>query len=166
MGVPLHDDQQLYALLMLEGFQAGLSWITILRKRENFARAFDDWDPVKIATYDEEDRARLMGDAGIVRNRLKVAAATQNARAWLQIMENEGSFDRYLWNFVDGVSVRQAPRPTSHQGLPATTPLSDAISKDLKKRGFTFVGSTIVYSFLQSAGLVDDHMAGCWRVET
>lgn len=160
-GVPVFDDQQLFERLMLEGFQAGLSWITILRKRENFANAFDNWNPDTIAAYGPDDIARLMADAGIVRNRLKVEGAVKNARAYLQLLES-GSFSDYLWSFVGGSVIRAETPPQAGQ-IPATSPESDAMSKDLKKRGFTFVGSTICYAFMQSAGLVDDHIAGCWK---
>jgi DNA-3-methyladenine glycosylase I len=162
-GVPCHDDRELFERLMLECFQAGLSWQTILRKRENFHRAFDGWDAVRIAAYGPDEAARLMGEAGIVRNRLKVAAATQNAGALLRLQADEGSFDRYLWRFVGGAPIVRAPRYQLLSELPARTPASDALSRDLKRRGFTFVGSTIVHAFMQSVGLVDDHMAGCFR---
>jgi DNA-3-methyladenine glycosylase I len=160
-GVPCHDDRELFELLLLEGFQAGLSWQTILRKREHFRRAFEGFDPEVIARYDEPQFERLLADPGIVRNRLKVRGAAQNARAFLQVQDERGSFDRYLWNWVDGTPV--VSRPASLSGVPASTPLSNAISKDLKRRGFTFVGTTIVYAFLQSVGVVDDHIATCFR---
>jgi DNA-3-methyladenine glycosylase I len=163
-GVPVYDDQQLFERLMLEGFQAGLSWITILRKRENFARAFDHWNPGVIAAYGPDDISRLMADAGIIRNRLKVEGAVKNARAYLQLRESN-RFSDYLWSFVGGSILRADPPPQPGQ-IPATSPESDAMSKDLKKRGFTFVGSTICYAFMQSAGLVDDHHAGCWKAQT
>src|SRR3712207_5349973 len=140
-GVPCHDDRELFERLLLECFQAGLSWQTILRKREHFRRAFDGFDQVVVAEYGEPEFERLMADPGIVRNRLKVRGATQNARAFLAIQEERGSFDRYLWVWVDGAPV--VSRPASLAEVPASTPLSDAISKDLKKRGFTFVGTTI-----------------------
>ena len=161
-GVPCHDDQRLFEQLILEGFQAGLAWITILRKREHFRRAFEGFDPERIARYDERDFERLLADPGIVRNRLKVQAAPRNARAFLQIREEYGSFDRYLWNWVDGEPVRR-PGLRTLADVPATTPLSDAISKDLKRRGCTFVGSTIVYAYLQSVGVVDDHVENCFK---
>ncbi len=161
-GVPCHDDRELYERLMLEGFQAGLSWSTILRKRDNFFRAFDGWQPELVANYGEEEFARLMADAGIVRNRLKVRAATQNAQAFLRIQQEFGAFDRYLWDWVDGEPLRD-PAGRTPESIPASTPLSDALSKDLKKRGFTFVGTTIVYAFMQSVGLVDDHTVDCFR---
>jgi DNA-3-methyladenine glycosylase I len=159
-GVPCHDERELFERLILEGFQAGLSWSTILRKRANFVRAFDGFDPRIVAAYGNEDAARLLGDAGIVRNRLKVAAAITNAQALLATQDAFGSFDAYIWGFAP-----DAPRtrPRSLGDIPATTPESDAMSKDLKRRGFRFVGSTICYAFMQSAGLVDDHVVGCFR---
>lgn len=161
-GVPCHDDIELFERLMLEGFQAGLSWSTILKKRENFRRAFDGFDPLLVADYGEVEYERLMADAGIVRNRLKVLAATRNARAFLEVQAQHGSFDNYIWGFVDGTPLR-LPEGVTRESLPASTPLSDAISKDLKKRGFTFVGTTIIYAFMQSIGLVDDHTVECFR---
>ncbi len=162
-GVPIRDDQDLFAKLMLDGFQAGLSWSTILNKWENFDRAFDGWDPEKIAVYTQDDIDRLMADPGIVRNRLKVNGAVKNARAYLQLQEDEGSFSDYLWSFVGGDTI--VMRPTGQEDFRATSPESDAMSKALKKRGFTFVGSTICYAFMQAVGMIDDHVAGCWRVE-
>ena len=162
-GIPIHDDQQLFALLMLEGFQAGLSWRTILLRRESFARAFDNWDPEAIATYAEPDIERLMNDPGIIRNRLKVNGAVKNARAYLQIQAETGSFAEYIWSFVGGETITRPRISALEEGL-STTPESDAMSKALKKRGMTFVGSTICYAFMQSAGLVDDHAAGCFRI--
>jgi DNA-3-methyladenine glycosylase I len=161
-GVPCHDDRDLFERLMLESFQAGLSWSTILKKRGNFRRAFEGFDPVRVAQYGEPEFERLMGDPGIVRNRLKVLAATRNARALLEVQAECGSFDRYIWGFVDGEPVRPV-NGMSRESLPASTPLSDAISKDLKRRGFTFVGTTIVYAFMQSIGLVNDHTIDCFR---
>jgi DNA-3-methyladenine glycosylase I len=160
-GVPCHDDRALFERLLLEGFQAGLSWQTILRKRDNFRRAFDEFDPALIAAYDEADIARLLADPGIVRNRLKVRAAIDNARAMLATADEFGSFDRYIWRFAPEPSSR----PSRLAEVPASTPASDAMSRDLKQRGFRFVGSTICYAFMQSAGLVDDHVAGCFRAE-
>jgi DNA-3-methyladenine glycosylase I len=160
-GVPCHDDIELFERLLLECFQAGLSWSTILRKRDNFRRAFEGFDPARIAAYGPDDFARLMADAGIVRNRLKVDGATKNARAYLAIQAEHGSFDHYLWNWVDGQPL--VNQPTSLAEIPASTPLSDAVSKDLKRRGFTFVGTTIIYAFLQSVGVVDDHETSCFR---
>jgi DNA-3-methyladenine glycosylase I len=160
-GVPAHDDRELFEMLTLEGAQAGLSWITILRKRESYRAAFDNFEPATVAAYGEEKIAALLADTGIVRNRLKIAAAIRNARAFLEIQHEHGSFDAYLWQFVGG-----APRVNAWTGLgdiPASTPESDALSKDLKKRGFTFVGSTIVYAFMQSTGMVNDHTTACFR---
>ena len=157
-GVPVRDDARLFEMLLLEGAQAGLSWITILRKRENYRRAFAAFDAEKIARFDAKKRARLMLDEGIVRNRLKIESATGNARAFLR-MQEQGSFADWLWAFVDGEPIVNAPKSMAQ--VPARTELSDAISKDLKKRGFRFVGSTIVYAFLQATGIVDDHLAGC-----
>ena len=159
-GVPCHDDRDLFERLILEGFQAGLSWVTILRKRDAFIRAYDGFDPLIVAAYGPADEARLLADAGIVRNRLKVAASISNAQAFLQTQEEFGTFDAYIWRFAP------APRPERFRTLaeiPAATPESDAMSKDLKRRGFRFVGSTICYAFMQSAGLVDDHVANCFR---
>ncbi|MEX0781957.1 MAG: DNA-3-methyladenine glycosylase I [Dehalococcoidia bacterium] len=158
-GVPCHDDRDLFERLMLEGFQAGLSWSTILAKRENFRRAFDGWDAERIAAYGPDDIARLMADAGIVRNRLKVEAAVKNARAFLAAREEFGTFDAYIWGFARPSA--EGPAPVTFAEVPATTPESDAMSKALKKRGFTFVGSTICYAFMQSVGMVNDHLATC-----
>lgn len=160
-GVPSHDDRHLFEMLLLEGAQAGLSWITILRKRENYRRAFDGFDPRKIVRYGEAEQTRLLADAGIVRNRLKIASAIGNARAFLEVADEFGSFDRYLWDLVDGEPLRNRWRSQSE--VPASTPLSDRFSKDLKRRGFRFVGSTICYSFLQATGLVNDHLTVCFR---
>ena len=160
-GVPLRDDRALFELLLLEGAQAGLSWRTILHKRENYRRAFDGFDPARIARYDARKRAKLLADAGIVRNRLKIEAAIGNAKAYLALREAEGSFSDWLWHFVGGrpiVSRRRKPGD-----VPAATPESDAMSRELKRRGFKFVGSTICYAFMQAAGMVDDHADGCWR---
>jgi DNA-3-methyladenine glycosylase I len=160
-GKPIRDDQALFALLMLEGFQAGLSWRTILYKRENFARAFDDWNPEFIAAYTEDDIVRLMGDPGIIRNRLKCTGAVRNAHAYLELKAELGSFSDYLWSFVGNTTITRPRIASIDQGL-STTPQSDAMSKALRKRNFTFVGSTICYAFMQSAGLVDDHAEGCF----
>jgi DNA-3-methyladenine glycosylase I len=160
-GVPQHDDSMLFEFLILEGAQAGLSWITILRKRENYRRAFDAFDAEKIARYGDSDVARLLGDAGIVRNRLKVAAAINNAQRFLDLREERGSFDAYLWDFVDGMPVQNTWRTMVE--LPATSTISDALSKDLKRRRFKFVGSTICYSLMQAVGLVNDHLVDCHR---
>jgi len=162
-GIPLRDDRELFAKLMLDGFQAGLSWSTILYKRDNFERAFDGWDPETIAAYTQTDIDRLLADPGIVRNRLKVAAAVRNARAYLRLMDEEGSFSDFLWAFVEGEPIVR--RPAGREDFRATSPESDAMSKALKQRGFTFVGSTIVYAFMQATGMIDDHVLGCWRTE-
>ena len=162
-GVPCHDDRDLFERLILEGFQAGLSWSTILRKRQAFVRAFDGFDPKIVAGYGQVDVARLLNDAGIVRNRLKVAAAISNAQAFLETRDAFGSFDAYIWQFAPEPRPR---RPRSLEDIPATTPESDAMSNDLKRRGFRFVGSTICYSFMQSAGLVDDHVESCFRANS
>ena len=159
-GVPCHDDGELFERLMLEGFQAGLSWSTILNKREGFRRAFEGWASEKLANYGPDDIARLMADPGIVRNRLKCAAAVKNARSFLAAQAEYGSFDAYIWSFAsDAPLVR--PIPVSMAEVPASTTESDAMSKALKKRGFTFVGSTICYAFMQSVGMVNDHLAEC-----
>jgi DNA-3-methyladenine glycosylase I len=160
-GVPVHDDRLLFEFICLEGAQAGLSWITILRKREHYRRVFDNFDAEKISRYDDSKIAELLQDAGIVRNRLKVNGFVKNARAFLEIREQGGSFDEYLWSFVDGETI-QTNRKSAEQ-VPANTEISDAMSKDLKKRGFTFVGSTICYAFMQAAGLVNDHTENCYR---
>jgi DNA-3-methyladenine glycosylase I len=160
-GVPEWDDQALFAKLILDGAQAGLSWITILKKRDNYYRAFDDFDPVKIASYTEEKVASLLADPGIVRNKLKVNAAIINAQAYLKLREEEGSFAEFIWQFVGGKP--KVNRWTSLKELPASTPESDAMSKALKKRGFKFVGSTICYAFMQAVGMVNDHRVDCFR---
>lgn len=160
-GVPSHDDRHLFEMLILEGAQAGLSWITILKKRENYRRAFDGFDPKRIAKYDEAKIESLMQDAGIVRNRAKVNAAVINARAFLDVQREFGSFDAYIWRFVGGRPIVNHWKFLGE--VPAHTPESDAMSKDLAKRGFKFVGSTICYAFMQACGLVDDHVIGCFR---
>ena len=160
-GVPLHDDRLLFEFLILDGMQAGLSWATILKKRDNFRRAFDDFDPYLVAQYGDEKVAALLADPGIVRNRLKVAAAVQNARAFLEIQREYGSFDAYIWQFVGGKPKQNAWVALSE--IPARTPESDAMSKDLTRRGFKFVGSTICYAFMQAAGMVNDHIVNCFR---
>ena len=161
-GVPVRDDRALFEKLCLEGFQAGLSWITILRKRENFRDAFLGFEPARIVTMGEADVARLMGDAGIVRNRLKIEATITNARAWLDMMAaRPDGFSGFVWEAVDGETV--VNRPRSMADVPAKTPAAEALSKRLKKAGFRFVGPTICYAFMQSMGLVDDHLEGCWR---
>jgi DNA-3-methyladenine glycosylase I len=160
-GVPVHDERLLFEFLCLEGAQAGLSWITILRKRENYRRVFDNFDAGKIARYEDNKIAALLQDPGIVRNRLKVNGFVKNARALLELQEQGMTLDEYLWNFVDGEPL-QPNRKTIKQ-VPSNTAISDAMSKDLKKRGFTFVGSTICYAFMQAAGLVNDHTVDCLR---
>ena len=162
-GVPQHDDRVLFEFLVLEGAQAGLSWDTILRKRENYRAAFDNFDPKKIAGYDARKIRSLMSNNGIVRNRLKILSAVKNAKAFLAVQEEFGSFDSYIWQFVGG-----RPRINSRksmQQVPATTPESDAMSKDLKKRAFTFIGSTICYAFMQAVGMVNDHLTACFRYQ-
>jgi DNA-3-methyladenine glycosylase I len=160
-GVPLHDDRALFELLALEGAQAGLSWITILRKRENYRKAFDNFDPGLIAHYDKASIDRLMRNAGIVRNRLKIESVVSNARAFLTTSDEFGSFDAYLWQFVDGTPIKNRRR--SLRDVPVKTAESDRLSKDLKKRGFRFVGSTICYAFMQAVGMVNDHVVTCFR---
>ncbi|MEW5786836.1 MAG: DNA-3-methyladenine glycosylase I [Pseudomonadota bacterium] len=160
-GVPLHDETGLFEFLVLEGAQAGLSWSTILKKREGYRRAFHGFDAERIARYDEADVARLLADPGIVRNRLKVAAAIGNARATLAIREEFGGLDAYFWRFVDGRPIQNTWTELSQ--VPASTALSDAISKDLAKRGFKFVGSTIIYAHMQATGMVNDHLVSCFR---
>jgi DNA-3-methyladenine glycosylase I len=160
-GVPLHDDRGLFEFLILEGAQAGLSWSTILRKRMNYRRAFDRFDAKKVARYGEEKVGALLADEGIVRNRLKVAAAIQNARAFLAVQKEFGTFDAYIWQFTGGKPLRNGWRELSE--VPARTAESDAMSKDLAKRGFKFVGSTICYAFMQATGIVNDHLTTCFR---
>lgn len=160
-GVPCHDDRRLFEMLILEGFQAGLSWRTILGKRDNFRRAFGSWDAERIAAYGPDDVARLLTDPGIVCNHLKVEGVIANARAYLCLVEATGSFDCYLWSFVGGAPLAKAA-PASLAEVPVRTTESDAMAKDLKRRGFTFIGSTICYAFMQSFGMVNDHLAECW----
>jgi DNA-3-methyladenine glycosylase I len=160
-GVPLHDDRGLFEFVILEGAQAGLSWSAILNKRENYRQAFDGFDPRKVARYDKRKTAALLADAGIVRNRLKIAAAVRNAQAFLAIQEEFGSFDRYIWRFTGGKVIQNAWRSIEH--VPARTAESDAMSKDLRQRGLTFVGSTICYAFMQATGMVNDHLVDCFR---
>ena len=159
-GVPLHDDRRLFEMLILEGAQAGLSWSTILHKRENYRKAFARFDPKKVAAFTKRDVARLMQDAGIVRNRLKIESAISNAQAFLEMKKEFKAFDKYIWSFVGG-KPKQNRWKTGQ--VPARTPESDAMSKDLKKRGFRFVGSTICYAFMQATGMVDDHNIHCFR---
>ncbi|MBU5441665.1 DNA-3-methyladenine glycosylase I [Paenibacillus sp. MSJ-34] len=158
-GVPVHDDGKLFEMLILEGAQAGLSWYTILKKREAYREAFDRFDPYKVARYDGEKIEELMNNAGIVRNRLKINAAVANAQAFLRIVDEFGSFDRYIWQFVGGKPIRNAW--TELKEVPAKTAESDAMSKDLRKRGFKFVGSTICYAYMQAVGMVNDHLTSC-----
>ncbi|UCF34447.1 MAG: DNA-3-methyladenine glycosylase I [Phycisphaerales bacterium] len=160
-GVPLHDDRKLFEFLVLDGAQAGLSWDTILKKRENYRKAFDNFDPERVADYGRQKVKQLMADPGIVRNRLKIASAIQNAKAFLAIQEEFRSFDTYIWQFVDEKPKRNAWRSLGE--IPTSTPESDAMSKDLKHRGFSFVGSTICYAFMQAAGMVNDHVVDCFR---
>ena len=160
-GVPCHDEMRLFEMLNLEGAQAGLSWETILNKRDSYRVAFDQWDARKIARYSEKRFARLMDNAGIVRNRLKIAATIGNAKAYLKLCDEVGGLDPFLWGYVGGQPIRNAPRAADR--LPASTPLSDTVSKDLKARGFKFVGSTIVYAYLQAVGIVNDHCVECFR---
>lgn len=160
-GVPIHDDRLLFEFLILEGAQAGLSWETILKKRENYRLAFDRFDPQVIVRYGQKKQLSLMSDAGIVRNRLKIASVIQNAKMFLAVQDEFGTFDRYIWSFVDG-HPRQNNWKTFTE-VPASTAESDAMSKDLKKRGFKFVGSTICYAFMQAVGMVNDHLVGCFR---
>jgi DNA-3-methyladenine glycosylase I len=160
-GVPVHNDKKLFEFLLLEGFQAGLSWLTILRKRDNFRKAFDNFDFNKVAKYDKKKINSLLKDAGIIRNRLKIAAAVENANAFLKVRKEFGTFDKYIWGFINGKPVQNKFK--SIKEIPARTELSDLISKDLKNRGFKFAGSTIVYAHMQATGMVNDHFAGCFR---
>ena len=160
-GVPVHDDRRLFEFLTLEGAQAGLSWSTILRKRENYREAFAAFDPARVARFDARRRATLMTNAGIVRNRLKIESTVSNARAFLDVQREFGSFDDYVWRFVDGKPIQG--RRKGSRGIPARTPESDALSADLRKRGFRFVGSTIMYAFMQAVGMVNDHDLSCFR---
>jgi DNA-3-methyladenine glycosylase I len=163
-GRPMHDDRKLFEFLILEGAQAGLSWATILKRREGYRAAFDQFDAEKIARYDARKIRALLADPGIIRNRLKVEGAVKNARAFLAVREEWGSFDSFLWKWVGGEP--QVNRPRSVRELPARTEISDALSMELKRRGFTFVGSTICYAFMQAVGMVNDHRAGCFRAAT
>lgn len=162
-GKPVYDDETLFEFLVLESFQAGLSWITILRKRDNFRKAFDQFNYKEIARYREDKVESLMQDAGIIRNRLKILATINNAQRFMDIQKEFGSFSAFIWNYVDGKPLIN--RPTTLKHVPATTPLSDQIAKDLKKRGFKFLGSTVIYAHMQATGMVDDHMADCWVVK-
>lgn len=160
-GVPEHNDRNLFEMLLLEGAQAGINWLIVLKKRENYRQAFDGFDPAKIACYDDQKIAELLQNPGIIRNRLKVQSAVTNAQAFLQVQEQFGSFDHYIWQFVNGQPITN--RFQSFSEVPATTPKSDAMSKDLKRRGFRFVGSTICYAYMQAVGMVNDHLVDCFR---
>lgn len=160
-GVPVYDDATLFEFLILETFQAGLSWITVLRKRENFRKAFDHFDYHKIANYKQHKIDDLLQDAGIIRNKLKVNATVTNAQAFIKIQDEFGSFSKYIWGFVDGKPIKNACK--SMQDVPATTAISDILSKDLKKRGFKFVGSTVIYAHMQATGMINDHVMDCFR---
>jgi DNA-3-methyladenine glycosylase I len=162
-GVPVHDDRKLSEFLLLEGFQAGVSWSLILRKRENFRKAFDGFDPVKISKYTKDDIERLMSDEGILRNRLKIRSSVTNAKAFLEIQKEFGTFDKYIWEFVGGKAIKNALNSFSE--MPAKSEISEVMCKDLKKRGFKFVGPVICYSFMQAVGMVNDHLVGCPRGE-
>ena len=160
-GVPLHNDQQLFEFLLLEGVQAGLSWHTVLKKRENYRKAYDNFDPVKVAGYDEVKMNELLQNAGIIRNRQKIAASVNNAKRFLEVQEEFGSFDHYIWSFVDFKPIVNHFETLAD--IPATSPISDKISKDMKGRGFKFVGSTIIYAHMQATGMVNDHLVSCFR---
>ena len=162
-GVPVYDDARLFEFLILETFQAGLSWITILRKRENFRKAFDNFDYKKIAQYSDEKFERLLNDKGIIRNKLKIKATITNAQAFMKIQEEFGSFSKYIWQFTDGKPIQNAFKTSKE--VPATTEISDKLSKDLKKKGFKFVGSTVIYAHMQATGMVNDHTTDCFRYE-
>ena len=158
-GKPVYDDETIFEFLILETFQAGLSWYTVLAKRENFRKAFDNFDLIKIANYSEDKMAELAEDAGIIRNKLKIKATVTNAQAFIKVQEEFGSFSKYIWGFVDGKPIDNKPKTLSE--VKATTPISDALSKDLKKRGFKFVGSTVIYAHMQATGMVNDHILDC-----
>jgi DNA-3-methyladenine glycosylase I len=160
-GVPVHDDRLLFEVLILEGAQAGLSWVTVLKKRENYRTAFDQFDPAKVAKYGKKKRESLMGDAGIVRNRLKIESSISNAKAFLAVQDEYGKFDEFIWSFVDGKPMQNSWKSLNE--VPAHTAESDAMSKELKRRGFKFVGSTICYAFMQAVGMVNDHLVECFR---
>ncbi|UII74545.1 DNA-3-methyladenine glycosylase I [Flagellimonas sp. HMM57] len=162
-GVPVKDDDTLFEFLILETFQAGLSWITVLKKRDNFRKAFDNFDYKKIANYNQEKIDGLLDDAGIIRNKLKVNATVSNARAFMEVQKEFGSFSEYIWGFVNGKPLKN--KVAYYKDAPATTPLSDSISKDLKKRGFKFVGSTVMYAHMQATGMVNDHEVSCFRYD-
>ena len=160
-GVPVHDDQLLFEFLLLEGVQAGLSWHTVLKKRENYRKAYDNFDPVKVAAYDDAKMQELLQNAGLIRNKLKIAASVNNAKRFLEVQKEFGSFDKYIWSFVDFKPIVNHFETLSD--VPATSPISDKLSKDLKKRGFKFVGSTIIYAHMQATGMVNDHLVSCFR---
>lgn len=162
-GVPLHEDRKLFEFLVLEGFQAGLSWATVLRKRENFRTAFDNFEPAKVARYGQQEIDRLLADPGIIRNRLKISAAIDNARRFLEVQDEFGSFDAYIWGFLDGKPIKNSFRSLSE--LPATTEKAEIMSKELRSRGFKFVGPTIWYAHMQAAGMVNDHLIHCFRYD-
>jgi DNA-3-methyladenine glycosylase I len=162
-GVPVHDDRKLFEFLVLDAFQAGLSWKTILHRREGFRKAFENFDADKIALYGDEDYNRLLNDSGIIRNKAKIRGTIKNARAFLKVQEEFGTFDAYIWQFTGGKTM--VNRWTESNQIPATSPESDAMSTDMKKRGFAFCGSTICYAFMQAAGMIDDHLEGCFRKE-
>ena len=159
-GKPVYDDETIFEFLILETFQAGLSWYTVLAKRENFRKAFDNFDLLKVANYSEDKMAELAEDAGIIRNKLKIKATVTNAQAFIKVQEEFGTFSKYIWGFVDGKPIDNQPKTLSE--VKATTPISDALSKDLKKRGFKFVGSTVMYAHMQATGMVNDHVMDCW----
>ena len=160
-GIPVHDDRKLFEFLLLEGVQAGLSWLTVLRKRDAYCEAFNGYDPEIISRYGSEKIAELMNNAGIIRNKLKIEAAVKNARSFLKVQEEIGSFDKYIWNFIDGRPIQNSYHNLKE--IPAETDISRAISKDMKKRGFTFAGPTIIYSHMQATGMVNDHLTDCYR---
>lgn len=159
-GKPVYDDETIFEFLILETFQAGLSWYTVLSKRENFRKAFDNFDLIKIANYSEDKMAKLAEDTGIIRNKLKIKATVTNAQAFMKVQEEFGTFSKYIWGFVDGKPIDNQPKTLSE--VKATIPISDALSKDLKKRGFKFVGSTVMYAHMQATGMVNDHVMDCW----
>jgi len=160
-GVAVHDDVKLFEMLILEGAQAGLSWLTVLKKRNNYRRAFDNFDFTKVAKYDDSKIEELIKDSGIIRNRLKIKSAVLNAKVYLEIREEFGSFDKYIWGFVEGKAIVNVVK--NYREIPSSTPISDAVSSDLKKRGMNFVGSTIIYAFMQAVGMVDDHEENCFK---
>ena len=164
-GIPVHDDKKLFEMLILEGFQAGLSWITILKRREKFRKAFDNWDWDKISRYREKDIRRLCADTSIIRNRLKIVSAINNAKRFIDVRREFGTFDKYMWQFTNNRTLFPARPYKTWNNVPPRTPLSDSMSADLKRRGFTFVGSIICYSHMQACGMVNDHVAGCFHVK-